>query len=125
MDSVRVPLQSEFAREFAQEWVAAWNSHDLSRILEHYDDGVVLVSPVAARLLGGDGHVEGKAALGDYFRRGLAAYPDLRFDLTDVLWGVETIVVCYANNVRGGKTAEVMQMSAAGKVLRVWANYEQ
>lgn len=120
-----LPLQGEFARQLAQEWVAAWNSHDLERILEHYDDAVVLVSPVAARLLGNGGRVEGKAALGDYFKRGLAAYADLRFDLTDVLWGVETIVVCYANNVRGGKTAEVMQIGAGGKVLRVWANYEQ
>jgi ketosteroid isomerase-like protein len=120
-----LPLQGEFARAFAQEWVAAWNAHALERILEHYDDGVVLVSPVAARLVGNNGRVEGKAALRAYFERGLAAYADLRFDLTDVLWGVETIVVCYVNNVRGGKTAEVMQMSAGGKVLRVWANYEQ
>ena len=119
-----LPLQAEFARGFAQEWVAAWNSHDLERILEHYDEGVVLVSPVAARLLGNYGRVEGKAAVRAYFERGLAAYADLRFDLADVLWGVETIVVCYANNVRGGKTAEVMQMSQAGKVLGVWANYE-
>ncbi len=120
-----VPLQEEFARQFAQEWVAAWNSHDLERILEHYDDCVVLISPVAARLVGNYGRVEGKAAVRAYFERGLGAYADLHFDLTDVLWGVETIVVCYANNVRGGKTAEVMQMSATGKVLRVWANYDK
>ena len=42
-----------------------------------------------------------------------------------VLWGVETIVVFYANNVRGTKAAEVMQLSAAGKVRRMWANYDQ
>ncbi|MGB6193612.1 MAG: nuclear transport factor 2 family protein [Terracidiphilus sp.] len=120
-----LPLQEEFARGFVREWVAAWNSHDLERIMEHYEDDVVLVSPVAARLVGNDGRVEGKPALRAYFERGLAAYADLRFDLTDTLWGVETIVACYTNNVRGGTTAEVMQMSAAGKVLRVWANYGQ
>ena len=119
------PLQEEFARHFAQDWVNAWNSHDIDRILDHYDDEIILISPVALKLLSGDGRVQGKSALRNYFLRGLAAYPDLHFDLTGVLWGVETIVVSYSNNVRGNKTAEVMQISPTGKVLRVWANYEQ
>ena len=120
-----LPLQAEFAQEFARDWIEAWNSHDIDRILTHYDDDVVLVSPVALNLLKNDGSVRGKDALRAYFLRGLEAYPDLRFDLIDVLWGLETIVLIYANNVRGNKTAEVMQISAAGKVLRVWANYAQ
>lgn len=120
-----LPLQGESAREFAREWVEAWNSHDIDRILEHYDDEVVLVSPVALNLLKNDGCVRGKDALRSYFQRGLEAYPDLRFDLIEVLWGLETIVLIYANNVRGNKTAEVMQMGPAGKVLRIWANYDQ
>jgi ketosteroid isomerase-like protein len=119
------PLQGEFAREFAREWVEAWNSHDIDRILTHYDYEVVLVSPVALNLLKDDGSVRGKDALRAYFTRGLEAYPDLRFDLIEVLWGLETVVLIYSNNVRGNKTAEVMQISSGGKVLRVWANYNQ
>lgn len=119
-----LPLQAEFARSFAQEWVEAWNSHDLDRILSHYEDKVVLTSPVALKLLG-DGMVRGKAALREYFQRGLQAYPDLRFDLIDALWGTETIVLYYVNNVRGTKTAEVMLMNPAGTISRVWANYDQ
>jgi ketosteroid isomerase-like protein len=118
-------LQPSFAREFAQDWVDAWNSHDLERILTHYDDEVLLTSPVALKLLNGDGTVRGKAALREYFLRGVQAFPDLRFDLIDVLWGTETIVVSYFNNVRGSKTAEVMLMNPAGKILHVWANYDQ
>ena len=56
---------------------------------------------------------------------GLKAYPHLRFELVDTLWGLETIGLSYVNNVRGSKTAEVMLMSEAGKVRSVWANYEQ
>jgi hypothetical protein len=120
------PLQSSFARAFAEDWVEAWNSHDLERILSHYDDEVRLVSPVALKLLNNrDGVVQGKAALREYFRRGLDAFPNLHFDLIDVLWGVETIVLYYGNKVRGNKTAEVMQMSGEGKVRCVWANYDQ
>jgi predicted ester cyclase len=70
-------------------------------------------------LKNGNGVVEGKAALREYFRRGLEAFPNLHFDLIDVLWGVETIVIYYANKVRGNKTAEVMQMTLEGKVRRV------
>jgi hypothetical protein len=125
MENGRLPLQVSFARAFAEEWVNGWNSHDLERILAHYDDEVILTSPVALKLLGGDGTVRGKAALGEYFLRGLEAYPDLRFDLIDALWGTETIVICYINNVRGSKTAEVMLLNAAGKIRRVWANYDQ
>ena len=120
-----LPLQASFAREFAQDWVDAWNSHDLERILTHYDDEVLLISPIALKLLGGDGTVRGKAALREYFRRGLEAFPVLRFDLIDALWGTETIVVYYLNNVRGNKTAEVMLVNPAGKIRRVWANYDQ
>jgi hypothetical protein len=121
-----LPLQASFARQFAQEWIEAWNSHDLERILAHYDDDVRLVSPVALNLLkNGDGVVQGKAALRAYFRRGLEAFSNLHFDLIDVLWGWETIVIYYANNVRGTKTAEVMQLTSEGKVCRVWANYDR
>lgn len=126
MECAALPLQVEFARQFAQNWLEAWNSHDLERILAHYEDDVVLISPVALKLLNNrDGAVQGKAALRDYFRRGLEAFPDLRFELIDVLWGVETVVVLYLNNVRGGKSAEVMQFGSAGRVRRVWANYER
>ena len=125
MEDAILPLQALFAREFAQDWVDAWNSHDLERILTHYDDQVLLVSPVALKLLGGDGVVRGKAALREYFLRGLEAFPDLRFNLIETLWGTETIVVYYISNVRGSKTAEVMLLNSAGKIRRVWANYDQ
>lgn len=125
MDEALLPLQGAFAREFAQDWVEAWNSHDLERILTHYDDEVQLTSPVALKLLNGDGTVRGKAALREYFLRGIQAYPSLRFDLMDTLWGTETIVVYYRNNFRGNKTAEVMLMNPAGKIRQVLANYDQ
>jgi hypothetical protein len=125
MEDAILSLQASFAREFAQDWVDAWNSHDLERILTHYDDQVLLVSPIALKLLGGDGTVRGKAALREYFLRGLEAFPNLRFNLIEALWGTETIVVYYINNVRGSKTAEVMLLNSAGKIQRVWANYDQ
>lgn len=111
------------ARDLASHWVEAWNTHDLELIMTHYEDGIELTSPVAAQLLGTlDGKVRGKANLRAYFRRGLEAYPDLRFQLEDVLCGVSSVVLYYRNQ-KGTHTAEFMELSAAGKVARVVANY--
>jgi len=111
------------AWNLANHWVAAWNGHDLDLIMTHYEDAVELTSPVAAQLLGtSDGRVVGKASLKAYFRRGLEAYPELNFRLTDVLWGIHSIVLYYTNH-KGTRTAEFMELSATGKVARVVANY--
>jgi predicted ester cyclase len=111
------------AWKLAEHWVAAWNAHDLELIMTHYEDGVELTSPVAAQLLGtADGKVVGKANLRAYFQRGLEAYPGLQFRLEDVFWGVSSVVLCYKNQ-KGTRTAEFMELSAAGKVARVVANY--
>jgi predicted ester cyclase len=107
----------------AEHWIAAWNTHDLDLIMTHYEDAIELTSPVAARLLEApDGKVIGKANLRAYFQRGLEAYPELRFRLGDVLWGVDSVVLCYTNQ-KGSRTAEFMELSATGKVARVVANY--
>ena len=113
----------EEAWSLANHWVAAWNAHDLDLVMTHYEDAIELTSPVAAQLLGtSDGRVVGKAALREYFRRGLEAYPDLYFHLEDVLWGVNSLVLCYTNQ-KGTHTGEFMELSASGKVARVVANY--
>jgi len=113
----------EDAWGLAKDWVGAWNAHDLDLIMTHYDDAIELTSPVAAQLLGSsDGKVVGKANLRAYFQRGLEAYPELRFRLEDVLWGLSSVVLYYANH-KGTRTAEFMEISANGKVAGVVANY--
>lgn len=116
-------MTKDEAWELGNDWVAAWNTHDLELILAHYEDAVELTSPVAARLMGTtDGLVAGKANLRAYFQRGLEAYPELEFRLEDVFWGLNSFVLVYANQ-RGTRTAEFMELSAEGKVTRVVANY--
>lgn len=120
---VGTALTKEEARSLADHWVAAWNDHDLDAIMSHYDDAVELTSPVAAQLLGlPGGKVIGKADLRAYFQRGLEAFPELHFKLENVLAGINSVVLYYTNQ-RGTRTAEFMEFSATGKVLRVTANY--
>ena len=111
------------AWKMATHWVAAWNAHDLELIMSHYEDAIELTSPVAAQLLATPGgKVVGKANLRAYFQRGLEAYPELRFHLEDVLWGLNSLVLYYTNQ-KGTRTAEFMELSAIGRVARVIAHY--
>jgi hypothetical protein len=116
-------LNAAQARALADHWIAAWNAHDLDAILSHYDDAIELTSPAAAQLLNTpDGKVTGKANLRAYFQRGLATYPDLHFDLKDILCGLNSVVLYYTNQ-KGSHTAEYMEVAPTGKVTRVVANY--
>ena len=116
-------MTKDQAWNLANHWVATWNAHDLDLIMTHYDEGIELTSPVAARLLEtSDGKVRGKTNLRAYFQRGLEAYPNLHFDLEDVLLGLSSVVLYYKNQ-KGTHTAEFMELSANGKIVRVVANY--
>lgn len=116
-------LTESDARKFANHWINAWNSRDLDAILSHYSPDVVLTSPTAAKLLQDpSGVVSGKDALRSYFSRGLEAYPNLTFELLDVLWGVSSVLLYYANQ-NGTKTGEFMELDANGQIIRVVANY--
>jgi len=107
----------------AREWIFAWNAHDLERILVHYSDDVELSSPLVSKLVGrSEGTIRGKAALRDYFARGLQAYPNLRFDFMRLYSGVRSCVVEY-RSVNGLLSAELMELDAQGKVRRVLAHY--
>lgn len=116
-------LNESQAREFADHWVQAWNSHDLDSIMSHYAPGAVLVSPIAATIANDpQGTLRGKDALRRYFKRGLQLYPDLTFDVVEVMWGVNSVVIYYVNQ-RGTKTGEFMEFDETRRVVRVVANY--
>ncbi len=112
-------------KQFANDWLRAWNAHDLDAILSHYAPEVVLTSPAAARLLNDPkGTVTGIAALRAYFKRGLEAYPNLIFELVDVMSGISSVVL-YFKNQNGTMTGEYMELDASLKVTRVVANYSR
>ena len=110
-------------KAFAEEWIAAFNAHDLERILSHYEEDVTLVSPRVALIIGDEsGVVRGKAALRDYFGRALARVPDLHFALDEIYTGVESMVLRYRTG-DGRKAAELMVFGAEGRVREVRAHY--
>jgi hypothetical protein len=70
------------ALAFARVWVAAWNVHDLDRVLAHYRDDVEMRTPFIAKLMGApSGTLKGKEQVGAYWRRALDRIPDLHFEV--------------------------------------------
>jgi ketosteroid isomerase-like protein len=111
-----------FAQRFAEEWAAAWNSHDLERILAHYTDDVVFASPMIVQLLDDpSGEVRGKDALRAYWAKGLERLPDLHFTVEDVRASVDALVINYRNQ-RGQGVTEVLTFRA-GLVCRGFGAY--
>jgi len=116
-------LTPAFAERFAREWVAAWNAHDLERILSHYEDEFEMSSPVIAQLAGeASGILRGKPAIRAYWAKALEATPDLRFEIVSVLAGVDSVTVCYRGH--RGLAAEVFHFGASGKVAKAFAHYK-
>ena len=89
-------IEPEWAREFAKDWIEAWNSHDLDRILSHYSDDVEVSSPlVVERFDRADGVVSGKHALREYWSPSMSMEPPLEFELLDVLVGLNQLTLYY------------------------------
>jgi len=110
-------------RNFAEEWIAAWNAHDLERVLSHYSPDVELSSPIAAeRIPESGGYVRGAAALRAYWEPALAANPDLHFDLEAVLTAVDGCTILYHNH-RGQLVAESLYWNDDGLVRRTAVAY--
>ena len=116
-------MNNSKAQQFAEDWVAAWNRHDLEAVLDHYADDIEFNSPFVARLDGeSSGTLRGKAALRSYFAKGLSAYPDLRFKLHHVLTGVHETTLVYGS-VNDLIAAEIMRRDSTGKVIRANVQY--
>ena len=115
-------ITNDFAEHFAQDWIAAWNSHDLARILSHYAEEFEMSSPVIAQIVGEpSGRLKGKVAVGAYWAKALTLIPDLHFELVTTLVGVDSITLYY-RGVRG-MAAEVFHFGPGKKVIRAFAHY--
>ena len=117
-------MDKEFAKHFAREWIDAWNSRDLERVLSHYAADFEMSSPVIVQVTGEpSGRLKGKEAVGAYWAKALALIPDLRFELLSTLVGVGSVVLHY-RGAGGRLAAEVFHFGPDGKVVRAFAHYE-
>lgn len=112
-----------FAADFARDWVEAWNTRDLPRVLAHYTDDFEMSSPFIAQFTGtGTGTLVGKERVAAYWRAALERLPNLRFDLTSVLAGASSVVIYYQTSF-GRQAAEVFFFNERGLIERAAAHY--
>ena len=114
-------MTEDEAASFASEWIDAWNSHDLNRILSHYDEAVTFLSPVAEKRVG-NGSVVGTEALRKYWGTGLSSQPDLKFEYLGVMNGHHCLTLVYLNH-RQQMAAETFEFNSSNKVVRSFACY--
>jgi ketosteroid isomerase-like protein len=106
-------MESDFAQRFTNEWLDAWNNHDIDAILSHFHDDVVFSSPGAQRILGDSkGYVRGKDDLRTYWTEGLRRSADLHFTLEGIYVGIDTLVINYRNQA-GGRVNEVLKFEGS------------
>jgi ketosteroid isomerase-like protein len=118
-----LPLAEERGRQLGEDWVTAWNAHDIDAIMALYATGVVFQTPTAIATLGvPDGRIEGAQALREHFLRGLKRLPDLRFDLERVYVGVRSIAITY-RWADGTPVAELHEYGDGDLIDRVQALY--
>ena len=112
-----------YCAALGKQWIDAWNSHDLERILALYADEAEMTSDKIP-LLGFDpsGTLHGKDRLRAYWRKGLDLLPDLHFTLIDVYVSPDSLVVFYQNE-RGAKICEYLRLNADGKIRQGSANH--
>ena len=114
---------SKELQSLVEDWIDAWNSKDLDRIMKHYADSVVFeASTVVRRWNRPDGILRGVDELREHFRKGLELAPALHFDLEDVFTAPSGYAVLYRRD-NGNRVLDVVELDAHGKARQVKAYY--
>jgi len=115
-------IDKTFATHFVNDWIDSWNHHDLDRILSHYTDEFEMSSPIIVQMAGEpSGTLKGKEAVGAYWAKALAAFPDLHFDHVATFLGVDSITLNF--RWARGLAAEVFLFGPDRKVARAYAHH--
>jgi hypothetical protein len=116
-------IRHEDALKFAREWIEAWNSHDLAKILSHYSEDFALTTPYIVEVMKEPtGAIKGKKAVRDYWERAFQRIPDLHLDLIDCFPSVRSMVILY-RTMLDRHAAEWLLFGDDGRVRRSIAHY--
>jgi hypothetical protein len=113
-------ITKEFAEGFAAEWMAAWNDHDVDRVLAHYADDFTIDSPTALAVVPeSKGFIAGKENIRRYWLTALSRAPGLAFEPLGLFVGVHGLSLHYINTASNKTVVEVMNFNEDLKVIQV------
>lgn len=117
------PHEAAHLAALGRDWIAAWNSHDLERVLALYaEDSEMTSDKIPALGFDASGTLRGKDRIRMYWAKALTLLPDLRFELIDTFVSPDSIVVFYRNE-RGARICEYLRLNAEGKIVQGSANH--
>ena len=106
-----------------RDWITAWNSHDLERVLALYAETAEMSSDrIPAFGFDPSGTLRGKDRLRAYWGKALGLVTDLHFTLIDVFVSPNSAVVVYENQ-RGARICEYLRFDADGLIVQGSANH--
>src|SRR4051812_12659750 len=112
-------VDRETANRIAGQWLHAWNAHDARAVVAHFAEDVSARSPlIEARRPGSGGRLQGRDAVLAYYEEGLRLTPNLRFEIIEVLRGIDQITIVYRNHA-GALVAETLCFDSRGVVVSV------
>jgi len=119
-------MTRDAACRFADEWIEAWNSLDVERVLSHFSDDVVFTSPMAAATVG-HATVCGKEALRAYWSTRVGTIKSLRFTLDRIVFDPASseLLIVYEAALDGQRkrACEMLRLSPDGRAVGGEAMY--
>ncbi len=107
----------------AREWIDAWNSRDLDRILSLYSDDSEMTSPkIAALGFDDSGTLRGKDNLRAYWSKALTFRPNLHFTLIEAFVSPDSVALLYHDEF-GKQVCEYLRLDDAGLIRQASGNY--
>lgn len=98
----------------ANKWFAAFNEHDLEKLLSLYDENAAHYSPkLKVRQPETNGYVKGKAALRAWWQDAFDRLPTLHYEVTSLTANDERVFMEYTRQVSGEPdmlVAEVLEV---------------
>jgi len=91
-----IMISKEKAQEIAHQWIQAWNDHKIEDMISLYSEDIVFTSPYVVEIFGNQsGSIKGKKERRAYIVKALQQYPNLKFELLNVLIGLDIITILY------------------------------
>ncbi|HLY69965.1 MAG TPA: nuclear transport factor 2 family protein [Puia sp.] len=111
--------------ELVRDWLNAWNSRNIERLMSHYQENAELSSPtIVKRWNIATGRITGKEALRKHFLKGFEDINHSSFELLGVLTGVNGIVLIYRRGAFG-MAADVITLDENGKAITIDSYHSQ
>lgn len=102
------------SKQIAESWMAAFNGHDLEKLLALYADNAEHFSPkLLERMPETKGLIKGKTALRDWWSDAFLRLPSLHYKPTNFIAESDSVFMEYIRSVQGERDLKV------GEVLEI------